>query len=400
MSQRSASAPSRRHTVELPQPLGPEVLVASQIPFPGAGLGRVQRQPQPLLAPAQRLDRALRVAVGALQARTHFVERIDDLVELVRLSRWAAVQLQRRRRLANVVAAHELGEGTQVPGEEAEEDVDAEERDEEGLRALTDQDEQGNMRELAVELGEGRLDIEDANLPVGFADAVEDGVFPADHRLARAALCGGHDGGAGRGLADLGGADVGETQYAVELQLQLLLIQSPQTLAEAGEIAVPDVFEPALDGPDAPLVLEHELERRQAHRQDPAEYEDDREEPEGNAAAEARKESLRCAEPRQKHSELASPSRRWWRVPLLRARGFTLRGIDHIALRSGTCSRMLPADRSGSRSAACGKPPAGRGITTLACRYAMHRGGAARHDPDGSREVESCARGEPEPNST
>jgi len=68
------------------------------------------------------------------------------------------------------------------------------------------------------------------------------------------------------------------------LRTAALLVEVPQALSDAREVARPDLRQPIVDGGHTALVLEQELEPRQTHGYGRAEEEDDRDEPEGDAA--------------------------------------------------------------------------------------------------------------------
>ena len=77
---------------------------------------------------------------------------------------------------------------------------------------------------------------------------------------------------------------VRQAQNPVELQLQLVLIEIPQALADAAEIAPSDFVEPRLDDADLAIVVEIELQRRQRQRHDRAEQQNGGEQAQTNAA--------------------------------------------------------------------------------------------------------------------
>ena len=79
--------------------------------------------------------------------------------------------------------------------------------------------------------------------------------------------------------------NVRQAENPVELQLQLVLIEIPEALAETAEIASADLVEPRLDHADFTVVVEIELECRQRERHDRGEQQHGGEKTQTNAAA-------------------------------------------------------------------------------------------------------------------
>ena len=86
-------------------------------------------------------------------------------------------------------------------------------------------------------------------------------------------------------LAHLGGPDVRQPQDAVELELELVLVEIPQALAEAAGRAAADLVEARLDEGDLAIVIEIELKPRQHQRHDRREQQHGGEEPRSDTAA-------------------------------------------------------------------------------------------------------------------
>src|SRR6266566_7319979 len=81
------------------------------------------------------------------------------------------------------------------------------------------------------------------------------------------------------------GPDVRQAENPVELQLQLVLVEIPEALAEATEIASADLVEPRLDHADFTVVVQIELERRQRERHDRGEQQHRSQKAQTNTAA-------------------------------------------------------------------------------------------------------------------
>jgi hypothetical protein len=86
-------------------------------------------------------------------------------------------------------------------------------------------------------------------------------------------------------FAYLRGADIRQAENPVELQLQLVLVEIPETLAETAEIASADLVEPRFDHADFTVVVEIELECRQRERHDRGEQQHGGQKTQTNAAA-------------------------------------------------------------------------------------------------------------------
>ena len=118
------------------------------------------------------------IAIGALQRGAHAVERFDHLVQFIGFARWPAVQLERRRRPRQIVAADKPCDGDQMPGDQPMKHVDDEERHEKRLGRLARQNDQSAVEQLSINLGKRRLDIEDADLALAALYDVFERIFP------------------------------------------------------------------------------------------------------------------------------------------------------------------------------------------------------------------------------
>ncbi|MGY3392236.1 hypothetical protein ACVWW6_004827 [Bradyrhizobium sp. USDA 3311] len=209
------------------------------------------------------------LAIGPLEIGAHGVEGVDHLVQFVRIVGRPALQVQRRRRPHQAVLADEVGDGNKVPRHQEMEHVDDEQRDEERLRRLACQDDQGTVQQLLIDLAQRRLDMEHADRARGALHGVVQRVIARDDRTGvRLADRDTDRIGAISDLAHLGGADVGQPQDAVELELELVLVEIPQAFAEAAGGAPADLVEPRLDDADLAVIVEIELKRGQHQRDD------------------------------------------------------------------------------------------------------------------------------------
>ncbi len=180
--------------------------------------------------------------IGVVQPRAHVVERGRHAIELVGPARLTARQDERLRRSTEIVFANQPGNCGEMPGYEAREDVDGEQRNDERIGGLTDQNDKRGLRQRLIEIGQRCLHIERADLLLCPVDTIKDRKFAGYHgaRHARARRHH-HRRRARSGLANLGGAQVGQPQDAVQLKLKLSAVELPQTLAEAVAIASVDV---------------------------------------------------------------------------------------------------------------------------------------------------------------
>src|SRR6185295_15560021 len=106
-------------------------------------------------------------------------------------------------------------------------------------------------------------------------------------------------------LAYLDGLDIRQAEDALELQLELVLIQIPQAFAEAVGIAAADFIEPRLDHADLALIFEIELERSERERHRRAEQQHACQQPQADAA------SRPAEDPRQARQAGAENRRRY-----------------------------------------------------------------------------------------
>jgi hypothetical protein len=195
-----------------------------------------------------------------------------DLVELVGPVLDPPVQVQRRRRPRKVVASRKSGNGDEMAGDEEVKNVEDEERDEKRLGRLACEDDKSPVQEIAVDFAARRLDIKGPDRTLCAADDVIERIFSGNAGV-RAALADGDVKGirAIDDLAYLGRANAGQANNAVELQLQLVLIEGPEALGQARKVASADLVKTRLDDADLMIVVEVELERSQRQRNERAE---------------------------------------------------------------------------------------------------------------------------------
>src|SRR5471030_1183120 len=242
------------------------------------------------------------VEVGNVQAYTHRMKCGDHAIEFVRLARLAALQAERLRRLAKVVASDKPCDCREVSRNEPRENVNDEKRNEKRVGRLAHQDQERGLRQFAVETGERCLDVQGAEHAWRAVDAIRDGKFARYDRVvhAQASL---HDQGRGdrASLTDLGGTNVGKTEHAVQFELKLLPVEPPQTLANAVAITPVDIRQPVLDERNPALIVAVELKRGQQQRNHAAEQEDGREKPQDHAVAKAAQRTPQRAERVENH---------------------------------------------------------------------------------------------------
>jgi len=86
-------------------------------------------------------------------------------------------------------------------------------------------------------------------------------------------------------LADLDRADTGQALNAVELELELVLVERPKAFAQACKIASADLVETRLDHANLVIVVEIKLNRSQRQRDERAEQQHGGQQAETDAAA-------------------------------------------------------------------------------------------------------------------
>jgi hypothetical protein len=185
-----------------------------------------------------------------------------------------------------------------MPRHEPVDDIEDEEGDEEGLRTLAQQDDDGLVQELAIDLDEGCFDRQRPDLLLLATEGMEDGEF-ATHHGAGLALAGRrHHRIAPVGdLADLDEAYARQPVNSLDLKLELSAVEVPETFAEAAQRAAFDLGHSALDRADIVPIVEIELEQREDERHRRAEEKDIAEEAQTDAAAQVVERAPRRPDP-------------------------------------------------------------------------------------------------------
>ncbi|MNO83774.1 hypothetical protein D3C76_750960 [compost metagenome] len=256
-------------------------------------LGATQAGGAPFDPPLQLVALALQGrAVGLAAAQVgadrlaHVVQRVGHGIDLVLLVALALVQPERRLQVAAGDAAHEVGHHPQVAGDQAMEQPAQRHGQAAEEHAHPQQAGQAALPEPPVDGAEVDGYFQLAQLSA-FAlrrlVAQREALDPQRPAAPRVALD-----QVEVGAAQAGAGDVGEVDQAVQLHVQLLLVEVPQAALEAGQVADADQLQARLDVAHLAAVFEVQLHGAGQHGEAQAEQQHPQQQAPRQAAGQVR----------------------------------------------------------------------------------------------------------------
>ncbi|MCY1424171.1 hypothetical protein D9M71_399080 [compost metagenome] len=240
-------------------------------------LGATQAGGAPFDPPLQLVALALQGrAVGLAAAQVgadrlaHVVQRVGHGVDLVLFGALALVQLQRGLQVAAGHAADEIRHHSQMPGDQAVEQPAQRHRQAAEEHAHPQQVAQAALPQPPVDAAEVDGDFQFAELPALALRRLVAQREAFDAQGAAATLVALDQ--VEVGAAQAGPGDVGEVDQAVQLHVQLLLVEVPQAALEAGQVADADQLQTRLDIAHLATVFEVQLHGAGQHGEAQAEY--------------------------------------------------------------------------------------------------------------------------------